>query len=219
MAFRSDIDPNDIPVAINLRRNCEKKAQSLTGLCAGMMLDNSLSEEEIKGLYQFLLEFSDLSYEWPYSHLLSKVQSILEDGIVTEQERKDFEEVIRKFIGGTLQDTGAVTGLSTSLPIETGVPIVFQQKTFCFTGQSKYGTRSACRTAIEIRGGIVKDGIVKDLDYLVIGELATRDWIETNYGRKIQKAMDMKKDGQSKVAIIGESDWMLALESITKASL
>lgn len=211
MRYQSNIDPNDIPVVINLKRNFHKKAQSLTGFCSGIMCDNALTKDEILHLRHILLEFSDLLYDWPHSFLLAKINSILEDGIVTKEEIKDFEETLRNFIGGTLSDTGAVSGLSATLPIDEESLIIFPQKTFCFTGQFKYGTRAECAAAVESKGGLVRNSVITELDYLIIGELASRDWIETNYGRKIQKAMDMRKLGRSKVAIIGESDWILTL--------
>jgi NAD-dependent DNA ligase len=177
------------------------------------MSDNSLNQAEIEYLYHFLLEFSDLLHDWPHSFLLAKINSILEDGVITKEEVKSFEETIRSFLGGTLQETGAVCGLSTTLPLDKTFSVLFSEKSFCFTGQFKFGTRTECQNIVSQKGGIIKNSIVRDLDYLVIGELASRDWIETNYGRKIQKAMDLKRSGQSKISIIGESDLIKAFNS------
>jgi NAD-dependent DNA ligase len=176
------------------------------------MIDDSLSEEEINGLRHFLLEFSDLLYDWPYSFLLAKVNSILEDDFISKDEIRDLEQTVRDFLGNTLQNTGAVTGLSTILPIDKNVLVSFEQKSFCFTGQFRCGKRKTCHSITEERGGLIKSSVVMDLDYLVLGELASRDWIETNYGRKIQKAMDLREKKCSNIAVISETDWMSALK-------
>jgi NAD-dependent DNA ligase len=209
----ANLDPNFLPESLNLRRNFEKTVKSLTGICMGLMADNHLNEPEIEFLYQTLLEYKILLNEWPYSSIFSKLSNILEDGKASLDEIKEFECLLRDFLGGTLQDTGAVSGLSTSLPLDSNVDLTFKGKTFCLTGQFKYGTRNTCSLAVIQKGGIVKNSVVNDLDFLVIGELASKDWIETNYGRKIQKATNLRDSKKSKVLIVSESDWQRALES------
>lgn len=211
----ANVDPNFLPETLNLRRNFEKTAKSLTGVCMGLMADNQLNEPEIEFLYQTLLEYKILLNEWPYSSIFTKVSNILEDGEVSLEEIKELESLLSNFLGGTLQDSGAVSGLSSSLPLDSQVEIIFKSKTFCLTGQFKYGTRNTCSLAVTQRGGIVKNSVINDLDFLVIGELASKDWIETNYGRKIQKAADIRDSKKSKVLIIGESDWVSALERLS----
>ena len=49
-----------------------------------------------------------------------------------------------------------------------------------------------------------------DLDYLVIGSLASREWAHTSHGRKIEKAMDYKKKGCS-INIVSEEQWVQCL--------
>jgi hypothetical protein len=42
--------------------------------------------------------------------------------------------------------------------------------------------------------------------YLVIGVFASRDWMYTNYGRKIERAVELRQCG-SGIAIISEEHW------------
>jgi hypothetical protein len=48
--------------------------------------------------------------------------------------------------------------------------------------------------------------ITKDLNYLVIGEVGSRDWIHSTHGRKIEKAIDYNDRG-CRIAIVTEQHW------------
>ena len=45
-------------------------------------------------------------------------------------------------------------------------------------------------------------------DYLVIGDLSSRDWKFSSFGRKIEKAIEYRDSGKSDVAIISEQMWL-----------
>ena len=63
-------------------------------------------------------------------------------------------------------------------------------RTFAFTGRFAYGTRGACEEAVRRIGGWVEPNVTKHADYLIIGTFASRDWLQTGYGRKILKAVE-----------------------------
>ncbi len=79
------------------------------------------------------------------------------------------------------------------------------------TGEFLYGTRSSCEDAIQKRGGLTKSTVTKQTNYLVVGSMASPDWIVANFGRKIQAAAEMAQSGQYEIAIIREADWAMAL--------
>jgi NAD-dependent DNA ligase len=104
--------------------------------------------------------------------------------MVTEEERADLHETLAQLIGGTLEETGAVGGMATRLPVDTVRDVVFGDRRFCFTGKFVYGPRSRCEASIAERGGIPVPRVKQELNYLVIGMLASRDWVHTSHGRK-----------------------------------
>jgi len=67
--------------------------------------------------------------------------------------------------------------------------IVFPERSFAFTGRFFYGKRSDCQAAMETRGAVCHDGPSKRTDYLVVGELGSRDWVHSTHGAKLQKAI------------------------------
>jgi len=51
-----------------------------------------------------------------------------------------------------------------------------------------------------------------NVDYLVIGTLASRDWLYTSHGRKIEKALLLKREGNP-IKIITERSLLKFLRS------
>ena len=108
-----------------------------------------------------------------------------------------------------MQDTGAVSGLSTRLPVndEKASPVSFEDSSFCFTGNFLFGTRAACERAITERGAVAIDNVKKDLRYLVIGTMVSSEWANTSHGRKIEKAVEYQSKG-CPILIISEAHWV-----------
>ena len=52
-------------------------------------------------------------------------------------------------------------------------------------------------TMLRCRGAETSSSVNKSVDYLVIGTLASRDWLYTSHGRKIEKALLSKREGNA----------------------
>jgi len=120
------------------------------------MADGKLNEQEIRFLDLWLKENKDIAAVWPGDVITRRVRDVLADDIVTDDELEHLQATLKELIGGTLQDTGAISGLSTSLPINDDLasPVVFKESSFCFTGNFLFGTRAACERAITQRGAV-----------------------------------------------------------------
>jgi len=186
-----------------LKRSCE----SLIGICAGLLADGKLNDEEINFLNTWLADNESISTTWPGEVVYARVRDVLADGIITEDEREYLKQTLSDLLGSTLQETGATSGLSTGLPIDNIDSIQIPNNSFCFTGNFIYGTRNACEQAIREREGIIIPRVRTDLNYLVIGTLASREWAHTSHGRKIEKAIDYKKKG-CPIFIVSEEQWI-----------
>jgi NAD-dependent DNA ligase len=83
-------------------------------------------------------------------------------------------------------------------------PLVFASQQFVVTGKFAYGARSAVFEAIEALGGSPTDAApTKTTYYLVVGVFASRGWINTSHGRKIEKAVQLREKGTG-INIISE---------------
>lgn len=202
-----DRDGQPIARGINAHRNLLKSVESLLGICRGLLADNVLSPEEITFLDTWLRDNAEVASYWPGNVIARRVREVLADGVVTAEEADDLKGSLEQIIGGGLQQDGAASGLATRLPVDRVTAVEFPGRTFCLTGKFLYGSRKTCQTAVEQHGGVAIPRVTKELDYLVIGTLASRDWISTSYGRKIEAAVKNKQDG-SPVRILAEEDWV-----------
>ncbi len=187
-----------------LKRSCE----SLLGISAGLLADGELSDQEIKYLHLWLSENQSLTSTWPGEVIYSRINEVLADNKITEGGRNHLKQTLSELIGGALQETGVAFGsASTSLPVDDIDSIEIKNKIFCFTGTFIYGTRAKCERAVAQRGGKAIPRIRKDLNYLVIGTMSTRAWAHTSHGRKIEKAIEFKKNN-CPIYIIAEKQWI-----------
>ena len=171
-----------------------------------MLADGDLNDKEILFLQTWLSEHDEIAHTWPGEVLVMQVQDILSDGLITDEKRQHLTKSLSDLIGGTLEESGATSGLSSKLPIDDVGQITIIGSRFCFTGSFLYGTRAACEKAVAARGGLVSQSVNRDVNYLVIGTLVSREWAHTSYGRKIEKAIEYKRNGYP-IYIIAEDQW------------
>ena len=189
-----------------LKRSC----QELIGIAEGMLVDDQLCDKEIIFLKNWLEKNGEIAYTWPGEVVYKRICDVLEDGHIDEAERSFLTKTLEELAGGGFHDTGALSSDPTSLPLEQVHTLVFAGSSFCFTGTFLYGTREACHRATEKAGGVSAPRITKKLDYLVVGTMTTRSWAHTSFGRKIEKAVQLKQDG-CPLSIIDEKDWVSSL--------
>jgi hypothetical protein len=186
-----------------LRRSCE----ALLGVGAGLLADGDLNDEEITFLNAWLEDNKEIATTWPGKVVYARVRDVLADGVITEDEREHLKKTLGDLISGTLDDTGASCDSTTGLPIDDIDGISIADNAFCFTGNFLYGPRVACERAVQERGGASFPGVGPEVNYLVIGTLASEEWAETLHGIEIEKAIEHKEEGHP-ISIISEEQWL-----------
>jgi len=77
---------------------------------------------------------------------------------------------------------------------------------FCFTGESaKFSREELAETVIRL-GGSVVGSVSGKTDFLVVGGDGNPCWAFACYGRKIEKAMALRRDG-ARLVIVHENDF------------
>lgn len=202
------LDKNGQPYPeFNWKNNEIKAVNTLYGLIMGITADGIINDDEISFLNLWLLDNDNYANTFPLNVIKHRINDILADGIITEAERGDLFQTLANILGGTLKETGAAGGLSTGYGAEQPNEIIFQGSTFCLTGAFVTGTRRKCEYIISQLGGIPVSTVNKDLNYLVIGALASRDWAATSHGRKIEKALHYQEKGHP-ISILYEETWV-----------
>jgi len=204
-------DPNGQPVRLfraNLENNVSKAIDQLSGICAGILADGVINDSEAQFFSDWVRKFAPLEPVWPFTDILSRVERIFADGRCDDEERAELQGIMEALCGHT-PDAKPEETYSTTLPfcIPLPAPLLFPQQQFVVTGRFAYGTRRKVFEAIESLGGVATDSApTLSTRYLVIGVFASRDWYNTNYGRKIERAVELRDSG-SGVSIISEEHW------------
>lgn len=186
-----------------LGRSCE----ALLGICTGMMADEDLSDDEIKFLDRWLRDNEDIATTWPGEVIYARIRDVLADGVITEDEREHLKQTLMALIDGTLQETPAQSERPAPQPEAEIDQIDIPGRSFCFTGTFLFGPRTACERVIAKYGGLPLPAVEPDLDYLVVGAVASEGWADTDFARNVQQAMDYQKQGHD-VTIIDEELWI-----------
>jgi len=196
--------------SINIIYGDDDGKEILLGICKGITSEQNLNDDEIQFLVDFFERNNHLQYSWPSSELYVLIQDIIQEGVITEHERGLLLQFINSIFGDSIS-RGISDGLSISLPLDHGAQIMFPDHTFCLTGAFLHGKRDSCEELILERGGRVSNTISKKVQFLVIGTLSSRDWKFSNYGRKIETAVEYRDIKRYDIKIVSEEMWLSAL--------
>lgn len=192
--------------------------QRLHGLLHGIIVDGVLSDIEIRNLYKWVSENEHLKGCFPFDEIDSLLTTILADGKIDEDEREMVKAFFKDLtISSELsnEDKGtqhlAVSGVCASCP-----DIMFDNKSFCITGESKKAARNEIVCMIKNEGGVIIGNVRENLDYLIVCSAGNQCWAFSCYGRKIEKAINYRKSG-SRIVIVHENDlWDALADKLTK---
>ena len=189
---------------------------TLEGLLAGMLSDGHLSDEEIRALESWLAGHAHLDGHLVYDQVRKMVAEVLEDQIITPLERQQLTQLIHEFtevhgqearglIRDSLRQSGP--GSPDASSIFDASPIAFPGATFVLSGNfGSFPSKAAVEHVIAERGGTTAKNITRSCTYLIVGELGSDAWRFSRFGRKIERALQLRSKGLP-IAIIRESDF------------
>jgi len=181
----------------------------LLGIARGLMADEELTDSEIMFLHDWLEERFSMTSPFPGNVIQQRIKDVLEDGVITEEERSHLVDTLNMLIEDRLEDLAEQVDLTELWFDDVGL-IEFSHTQFCLTGNFVYGPKDVCKTAIEERGGVVIPAVGDGVQFLVVGGLGVDEWRTGGLGSKIEKAMRMRATGDS-VKIIPEDSWVALL--------
>lgn len=198
-------DRRQPPAEFRAKARQERTIDELLGICKGIIADGQVCEQEAAFLVTWLNENACMACDkWPMTVLLERINRMMSDGVIDAEERAELFGVLSGIAGGK-PVAERVASFSSTLPFDEPECITFSEMTFCFTGNFAFGRRADCEREVLSRGGIVVPGIKKNLNYLVVGLMGSRDWLHSTYGTKMEKAIEYR--GRYGVQIIGEDLW------------
>lgn len=194
--------------AAAFRNELKQSCGALVGIVQGILADGELSDSEVAFLRGWLARSESVSRIWPGNVIAAQIEHALADGHISEAERAHLLETLYKLVGGALDEVAEV-GAINKLALDDVANIEIPGRTFCFTGEFVFGTRSICEDAVARRGGSLAN-ITKKLNYLVIGGLGSPEWKHGSYGTKIEKAVAYR-DAGIPLLIVHEDVWASSL--------
>lgn len=192
--------------------------QQLEGFMHGMLTDNIIKDIEIERIKTWIDCNDYLTGYYPYDEVSALLTSILQDNVITDDEKNILKVYFSEFIDSNSSieiDFDEIENLKNDYTVE-GIcsvcpEIAFENKRFCFTGASTRATRKEFESLIPSIGGTFSKGVTKKTDYLIIGANGNVCWAYSCYGRKVEQAIDLRKSG-SRITIIHENDFWDAFE-------
>lgn len=194
---------------IRAKEVCDRKIDELIGICRGIIADNTTNMQEA----QFLLKWIESNYQvaehYPFNVLYKRVFEMLKDGALDDEEQKELLATMAELTGGELiVEDEEIESMSSTLPLCKPAPsIVIEGASFVFTGIFTTGPRKQLSELVMELGGIIHDGVKKDTDFLVIGDIGSQDWAHSSFGRKIEKAIELRDQKKTGIAIVSERHW------------
>lgn len=191
--------------------------QRLHAILDGIAADGVITEAELRGLSEWLSGHEHLRTCWPYEEVGSLITGVLSDKKIDSNEQKLLKEFFTEFtsildsrtiVSPKLAVDGNVVGLCAVCP-----EIAFPGRRFCVTGTSYKYTRSEFSKLIKQLGGEVVESVSAKLDYLIIGADGNPCWAYACYGRKVEKAVELRKSG-ARLLLVHENDFHDAVADI-----
>ena len=182
--------------------------QQLGGFLAGISADKTINIEELTALGNWSSENASLFKTWPFDTLLPAIDRIKVERQLSTNEHSELLTFCHSVSSIKLAEREKIT-----VPVklsEQQVSILIQECSFCFTGESSRYSRKELAQVVEMYGGIAADSVTAKLHYLVICDVRNPAWAFEMYGRKVEKAMNMKKKGAGP-EVVFEEDLFAAL--------
>lgn len=184
--------------------------QVLHGICHGILSDGIINDKEVLELNTWIQANSQLKSFFPFDEIESILTHILADGIIEKEEkqllaaylsefiipRKEIKEVIEK----------ETEHIDINLICATDPAFEFEGNQFAFTGESSRGKRSEIAEIIQSLGGKFIDGVSSKTDVLIVGDNGNPCWTYACYGRKVEKAMQLRRKGKN-ILIVHDNDF------------
>ena len=191
--------------------------RQLEGIFYGVLSDGMLHDDEVHAIERWLQQRNHLKGHFLYDGITKLVEDVLEDGVITEDERTSLVKFMLEFTSniGEKAQQQLQAGGESSAPADSShaiysTPVIdFTERVFCLSGDFDcFESKSEVEDRILSRGGTASKSVTKKVSYLVVGGGGSTDWKYGKYGRKVEKALDYRAKGID-IEVI-EENWLVS---------
>ena len=184
--------------------------QRLHTLLAGIAADDTISTHELIGLSDWLSEHEYLRKCWPYDEIDSLITAIMADKKIDASEHQLLLNFFSEFAHTEINKRNQPEDVTLPGICSVAPEIIFSSTSFCFTGENSRMPRDELIETVVSRGGRTVSAVSRTLNYLVIGAAGNPCWKYACYGRKIEQAMNFRKQGFP-IVLVHETDFFDAI--------
>ena len=181
------------------------QVSALLGLCRGLIADGKINQSETDALYTWLMAHEETIENPVMTAFKKELRNFTREETKNSSKNIELLKLLDGLVGGKTEVGECLH--TTTLWLDDPPPeVLFEDRKFCLTGKFSYGRRGQCEDEIRTRGGMCQQSPTKATDYLIIGSYAEGTWIQSAYGRKIEKAVALRASGLP-IRIISETHW------------
>lgn len=171
-----------------------KQLHELSAIVKNIMSDNVLADDEICLLNDWTKHNEHLKGNYPFDIISKALNDVLEDGIITEDERVYLMNILSHYDNPVEQQSSDTSNVTIA-----GSKIVL-------TGEFTLGSRDEVSNKLADLGAEVQKNVTKKTDYVIVGGYGSSDWAHGNYGTKVKKALEFQSKGAG-IKIVKEEDF------------
>lgn len=190
-----------------------RNADELIGICKGVIADKKVCQSEAEFLLDWMRTNEEMLNTFPANIVYPRLVEMLQDGELDAEEAEELLQILRNIsgnIGQATADDCTIEGIYD----DPKPSIKVEDSFFCLTGTFVTGKRKDIEEKITNCGGYIKKSVPKRENcILVVGTIATKDWLHSTYGKKIQNAVEIREERHS-VCIITEEHLFSVLNTL-----
>jgi hypothetical protein len=187
------------------RRVATRNMDELIGMCRMALADGHVDDAKAKFLLSWIENHFHAKDAWPGNILYERLSHAMVAGHLDPHEESELLEVLGKVAGGPPGSSQA--DVSGAIPFDDPPPrIAYGAGRFVLTGQFVYGPRKKVEAVIESLGGECSPSVSAKCGYLIVGTFGSDEWLHSNFGTKIAKAVELKAAGKP-LHIVSEQYW------------
>lgn len=191
----------------NQDRVALRQTDEMIGMIRMALADGALEMFEVQFIVRWMQLHPPVRSMWPGDIIFERLSQSIANGTPYQNHESHLLELLNRYLGSA--DVEDSTSASSRLPLSDPPPtITTAGRIFCLTGRFNLGQKADCESIIIKMGGEISKGLTRSVDYLVIGEDGSPDWLHAHYGLKIRKAVALNESGGGSIAVVSESHWL-----------
>jgi hypothetical protein len=177
------------------------------GLISGIVADDQINADEFSYLHEWLNKHIDLVDDATVRSVATKMVEFSALKQATPSDEEALLSFLKQTAGIRFLETGAADAHPMDHIADSIESMDHERAAMCFTGVFNTGTRKEVEAIAIKLGATPRKDPSKSIHYVVIGSQVSPDWKHTSFGRKIQKAIELRDVGHPLI-ILTEQEWI-----------